>query len=175
MINLTKNEEIVFNLISKDNLSIKEIIKKKNVTRQAVYKTIKSLKEKGFLYDDYGCKNRNPFLTKDLNGNIAYADHCYFCDNIENLEKHHIIPKSKGGLDTNDNLILLCRKCHRKIHAHKFFIYFKNGYIMLVNSKDYLDIRLPNMRQLGNLRNPPKESINKAINKKKLFIGEKNE
>jgi 5-methylcytosine-specific restriction endonuclease McrA len=32
------------------------------------------------------------------------------------LVVHHIIPVSKGGSDHPDNLITLCRKCHKQIH-----------------------------------------------------------
>lgn len=31
--------------------------------------------------------------------------------------KHHIVPKSKGGSDTPENLIGLCKNCHIKIHT----------------------------------------------------------
>lgn len=31
-------------------------------------------------------------------------------------EVHHIIPLFKGGIDHYSNMILLCNKCHKKIH-----------------------------------------------------------
>jgi len=34
-------------------------------------------------------------------------------------EVHHIVPKSKGGVDTFKNYISLCRNCHRKLHLHR--------------------------------------------------------
>jgi|GEM_PF-745932 len=47
---------------------------------------------------------------------------CQICKkkiaNIQN-EVHHIIPRSKGGSDRPDNLILLCQNCHAKVHAEK--------------------------------------------------------
>jgi len=46
---------------------------------------------------------------------------CSLCNKKSDfLEKHHIIPKSKGGLDTNDNLINICGECHSKIHDVSF-------------------------------------------------------
>jgi hypothetical protein len=33
---------------------------------------------------------------------------------LGDLDVHHVIPKSKGGTHEFSNLILLCRKCHRK-------------------------------------------------------------
>ena len=32
---------------------------------------------------------------------------------------HHIIPRSKGGSDSNDNLTLICPNCHRLAHEGK--------------------------------------------------------
>lgn len=46
---------------------------------------------------------------------------CSLCNKKTNLlEKHHIIPKSKGGLDTSNNLINICGECHSKIHDVSF-------------------------------------------------------
>ena len=35
------------------------------------------------------------------------------------LLTHHILPISKGGTDTYDNFIVLCKKCHNANHNHK--------------------------------------------------------
>lgn len=35
------------------------------------------------------------------------------------LEVHHIIPLSKGGTDSPDNVVALCPNCHRKLHHSK--------------------------------------------------------
>lgn len=32
-------------------------------------------------------------------------------------EVHHILPISKGGTHSRDNLMCLCRSCHNKIHT----------------------------------------------------------
>lgn len=51
------------------------------------------------------------------------ATHCWNCgDNRQSksqkskvtLERCHIIPKSKGGSDLEDNLVLLCTHCHKE-------------------------------------------------------------
>lgn len=41
-----------------------------------------------------------------------------FQDNLGHpfLEVHHVIPLSKGGSDTIDNVVALCPNCHRKVH-----------------------------------------------------------
>ena len=43
---------------------------------------------------------------------------CQSCKNkcLDNNEVHHIIPRSNGGTDKPNNLILLCITCHNKIH-----------------------------------------------------------
>lgn len=37
---------------------------------------------------------------------------CQMCKTDEYLEVHHIRPRSTGGGDNEENLIVLCRKCH---------------------------------------------------------------
>ena len=41
---------------------------------------------------------------------------CFRCETIENLDLHHIKPARFGGKNTEDNLMLLCKSCHRKWH-----------------------------------------------------------
>tara|TARA_R110000868_G_scaffold189585_2_gene432643 strand:- start:72 stop:467 length:396 start_codon:yes stop_codon:yes gene_type:complete len=46
---------------------------------------------------------------------------CKLCNKkSEHLELHHIIPKSRGGLDDKSNLIKLCSKCHGLAHNVSF-------------------------------------------------------
>jgi len=37
---------------------------------------------------------------------------CELCGDARKLDVHHIIPKSLGGSDDLDNLIVVCGKCH---------------------------------------------------------------
>lgn len=42
---------------------------------------------------------------------------CKLCKkNVDTLERHHIIPRSQGGLNTKENIIKICSDCHYKIH-----------------------------------------------------------
>ncbi len=41
---------------------------------------------------------------------------CKICARQEELEIHHVIPKSRGGLNFLENLITLCTKCHKEVH-----------------------------------------------------------
>lgn len=44
--------------------------------------------------------------------------HCRFedCTATEDLEAHHIVPRSQGGENTLDNGIALCREHHRRVY-----------------------------------------------------------
>lgn len=44
---------------------------------------------------------------------------CQQCGKWGYTEKHHIKTKGSGGDDTEENLIEVCRTCHRKIHDGK--------------------------------------------------------
>jgi len=58
----------------------------------------------------------------DLLQEIArqFNNRCLICFRRYN-HIHHIIPKSRGGTDAEDNLVPLCEKHHREIHARGAF------------------------------------------------------
>jgi hypothetical protein len=41
------------------------------------------------------------------------------CSHTNNLEMHHRIPVAQGGESTLDNLVTLCRRCHRRLHENE--------------------------------------------------------
>jgi len=43
------------------------------------------------------------------------VERCYFCDEPECLENHHIVPRRHGGSDRLENLVTVCPTCHRKL------------------------------------------------------------
>ena len=43
---------------------------------------------------------------------------CVACGLGEQLELHHIVPRSQSGDDVQENLAVLCRSCHTKLEAH---------------------------------------------------------
>lgn len=65
--------------------------------------------QKGF---DYGFNSRRETILNRDN----YT--CQLCGKKRTLlEVHHIIWRSRGGFDDEDNLITLCHDCHSKVHA----------------------------------------------------------
>jgi 5-methylcytosine-specific restriction endonuclease McrA len=48
----------------------------------------------------------------------AARDYCVFCQRTDQpLQIHHIVFKSQGGSDVDDNLICICLPCHNRAHG----------------------------------------------------------
>ena len=41
---------------------------------------------------------------------------CQICGRIHNPEGHHVIDYQYGGGAVNDNIVTLCRDCHKEVH-----------------------------------------------------------
>jgi len=57
-------------------------------------------------------------LQRNIRGLLiqALGARCAECGSRDGLEIDHVIPLSRGGTDTIDNITLLCRECHREKH-----------------------------------------------------------
>ena len=47
----------------------------------------------------------------------AYQDHCAYCDKKTELTLDHVIPLSKQGVHSKDNVVPACWPCNNKKHA----------------------------------------------------------
>lgn len=47
---------------------------------------------------------------------------CQVCGGRDRPEGHHIIDYQYGGSDDPDNIITLCKECHKKVHKGKIDI-----------------------------------------------------
>ena len=65
-------------------------------------------------YEKEKKKNRS-FHSYQANKNCEKKI-CEICGKTNNLEIHHIIPVYRGGRSDADNLKVLCKDCHKKIH-----------------------------------------------------------
>lgn len=46
---------------------------------------------------------------------------CQGCkQEVEHFHRHHIVPKSLGGVDEDCNIAILCEPCHGKVHGRQF-------------------------------------------------------
>ncbi len=65
---------------------------------------------------NYGFENTK---AKVLNRDNYICQHCKGKKKDSKLEVHHIIYRSNGGSDEEDNLITLCHNCHSDLHHGK--------------------------------------------------------
>jgi len=45
---------------------------------------------------------------------------CQQCGSLQNLDVHHVKPRSSLGDDVEANLITVCRNCHQILHRARF-------------------------------------------------------
>lgn len=62
----------------------------------------------------FGEQPKRPSLSRDVVDAVYKRDcgRCVYCGSTENLQLDHIIPFSRGGATTLENMQLLCQKCN---------------------------------------------------------------
>ncbi|MCK0202563.1 HNH endonuclease, partial [Ornithobacterium rhinotracheale] len=97
----------------------KEAIKKRVLEeerkKQLDSEAIRELIQDGLL-TNYPLKYERKSIPSHVRENVWMRDkgQCVECGSHENLEFDHIIPISRGGANTIDNIQILCLKCNRK-------------------------------------------------------------
>ncbi len=83
---------------------------KKNTDAKRLYdRQRKTSNERGYNYQWQ--RLRQSILERDIICQECRKDIC--------TEVHHIVPISRGGEETEDNLLGLCKRCHSKITRKK--------------------------------------------------------
>lgn len=95
--------------IEKDNVKAKLLEKKKK--REIEKLALQELIDEGEIFPE---ANKRPPIPKDVVDAVWNRDggKCVYCGSNENLHLDHIIPFSKGGDTSVENLQLLCQKCN---------------------------------------------------------------
>ncbi len=100
-----------------------------------------------------GIGRRSRIIPKALERAVRARDTECACCGASNLtwsEIHHIIPWSRGGRTDLDNLVVVCRRCHRLIHERRYDLRRRNGTIT---------VRHPDGRTLVNRPTPLRPDI----------------
>lgn len=115
--------------------------------------------------------DKRGFILGDNSIQLFDNNYCYFCG-FYKTDGHHIIRKADGGTDDENNILDVCKSCHRLIHSKKFIVQYSKGYFLLINAENPEIVIYPNMRQLNKLRECPFNSINQGVALGKLKIKE---
>lgn len=57
-------------------------------------------------------------IPPEVRFRVVERDHgqCMSCGTENGVAPHHVLPRSVGGTHTEDNLVLLCWRCHAMVH-----------------------------------------------------------
>lgn len=112
----SKNSDDFDNLVfvyEQEKAKINKRIEKRKAERIAR----EALIAEGVVFDNAA---KRPTIPRDVVDAVWIRDKgkCVYCGSTENLQLDHIIPFSKGGATTIENLQLLCQKCNVQKSNH---------------------------------------------------------
>lgn len=90
---------------------IKEKLLAKKRKQDLEKAALQELMDEGEIFPE---ANKRPPIPKEVVDVVwrRNGGKCVYCGSTENLQLDHIIPFSKGGATTVENLQLLCQKCN---------------------------------------------------------------
>ena len=70
-------------------------------------------------------------ITEDINKIFQRDMSCVYCNSIKSLSLDHIIPVSKGGDTTLNNMVLACRSCNSSKSNKDVFVWCRSKNIII--------------------------------------------
>lgn len=106
-------EEEQRRILESEKAAIARKLKEKHRKRQLEKIVLQELIDNGELYGD---QPKRPPIPREVVDAVYRRDggRCVYCGSTENLQLDHIIPFSKGGATSLENLQLLCQPCNLK-------------------------------------------------------------
>ena len=100
-----------------ERIAIANKLKEKQRKRELVKAVTQELIDNGELFGD---QPKRPPIPREVVDAVYKRDggRCVYCGSTENIQLDHIIPFSKGGATTLENLQLLCQKCNLEKSNH---------------------------------------------------------
>jgi hypothetical protein len=81
------------------------------------------------VFDKRDRQREQDRIQKAIAFQVGERDHysCRCCGRKEKLHRHHLTFRSRGGMDSTENELMLCKYCHALIHARQLWILGKNA------------------------------------------------
>lgn len=114
-----KQKELLKQKKERDNQKHKEYIKQqlreKEKRKRLAAEAVEEMIESGELSANFSSNRNRETIPSHIKEVVWIRDKekCVTCGSMENLEFDHIIPVSKGGSNSLNNIQLLCLKCNR--------------------------------------------------------------
>jgi len=85
---------------------------------------------------------QNAKISKQVTAKLMVESRetCNRCWESKEVQIHHIIPISQGGDNSEDNLILLCLRCHSQVHTKKMMAQNLSRETLKLYKESWLDL-----------------------------------
>lgn len=109
---------------------------------------------RNYMWRKFKTREYNPrSLARDEKVKMKRALNCEYCGAGENLSADHLVPTSKGGPDTGDNLVRACRSCNSSKNNRDLFVWYasKAKFPPLLLARRYLKLCIKITEEAGEL------------------------